>query len=185
MSLSFERALQITLALEGGYSDAQNDHGGPTQWGVTQKVYDAYRDKQEVFRQPVIQINAMEARDIYQSLYWEPCYCDHMPMDLGLCVFDAAVNHGTKRAIKLLQKILSVDQDGVFGPQTASKFEDVLAIMGEHDMVRLYLDERRDFYADIVDNDPTQAVFARGWDNRVNRLARLTLDRPGEMAVAT
>ena len=41
--MMFERALTFVLRWEGGYVDHPADPGGATNYGVTQRTYDAWR----------------------------------------------------------------------------------------------------------------------------------------------
>ena len=43
MLQNFQKALKLVLAHEGGWSDHPEDPGGATNFGVTQRVYDAFR----------------------------------------------------------------------------------------------------------------------------------------------
>jgi len=107
--MSFDRAFQITVGVEGGYVNDPADPGGETKYGISHRAY------------PDIDIKALtldQARDIYRRDYWQAASCDSMPERIGHLVFDCAVHHGVKTAIKLLQRALRVADDGEFGPVT-------------------------------------------------------------------
>lgn len=107
--MSFDRAFQITVGVEGGYVNDPADPGGETKYGISHRAY------------PDIDIKALtldQARDIYRRDYWQAASCDSMPERIGHLVFDCAVHHGVKTAIKLLQRALKVADDGEFGPIT-------------------------------------------------------------------
>ncbi len=107
--MSFDRAFQITVGVEGGYVNDPADPGGETKYGISHRAY------------PDIDIKALtldQAKDIYQRDYWTPASCGRMPERIGHLVFDCAVHHGVKTAIKLLQRALKVADDGEFGPIT-------------------------------------------------------------------
>lgn len=107
--MSFDKAFQITVGVEGGYSNNPADPGLETKFGISKRAH------------PDIDIKALtldQAKDIYQRDYWTPAYCDSMPERIGHLVFDCAVHHGVKTAIKLLQRALKVADDGEFGPIT-------------------------------------------------------------------
>ena len=107
--MSFDRAFQITVGVEGGYVNDPADPGGETKYGISHRAY------------PDIGIKALtldQAKAIYQRDYWQPANCDRMPEHIGHLVFDCAVHHGVKTAIKLLQRALRVADDGEFGPVT-------------------------------------------------------------------
>ena len=95
---NFERCLAVTLKWEGGYSNHPDDPGGPTMRGIIQREYDSWRKKQGKRTRPVRQIEENELRDIYRSEYWDAMNCGNLDPGLDLCVFDAAVNSGVRRA---------------------------------------------------------------------------------------
>ena len=166
--MSLSTALAFTLPTEGGYSNKAADHGGPTDEGVTQATYDNYLAKHGLPSRPVSGITAPEVQDIYSSLYWLPAHCAELPIRLGICHFDWAVNHGVEGAIKTLQEALSVTADGIFGSLTRA------AIQGqpEAEIVAEYLKLRREWYEADAKENPDQAEFLTGWLNRVDRLEK-------------
>lgn len=164
--MTFDAALKLSLGFEGGTSDHPADKGGLTQHGITQGVYTRWLRGKGQPDHAVTQISDAEVRAIYFDWYWLPTHCDELPDKLGLCVFDAAVNHGAQRATKLLQKALGVNDDGRFGPATRAAAQ----TCDEDATVKAYLDAREDFYAEIIERDPTQVAFANGWKNRVDAL---------------
>ncbi len=95
---NFERCLAVTLKWEGGYSNHPDDPGGPTMRGVIQREYDAWRGKHGKRARPVRQIEEDELREIYRSEYWDAMDCGGLAPGMDLCVFDAAVNSGVRRA---------------------------------------------------------------------------------------
>ena len=107
--MSFDRAFQLTVGLEGGYSNNPADPGLETRYGISKRSYPAVDIKSLTLEQ---------AKAIYQRDYWQPANCDRMPERIGHLVFDCAVHHGVKTAIKLLQRALKVADDGEFGPVT-------------------------------------------------------------------
>ena len=168
--MSFERALAAVLEAEGGYVFHPSDKGGPTNKGITQTVYDTWRMTHAKPTRSVREIDDMEIAAIYRTQYWRPAGCDHLPEKLALVHFDAAVNHGVRRAIKLLQRTVEASPDGVFGNKTMEAVANQLAFVTEPSLIMIYLDERAEFYDRIVDRDPSQSVFLKGWKNRIAKL---------------
>lgn len=91
-----------------------------------------------------------------------------MTPPLDLLLFDSAVQHGAGRAARLLQSVVGVFQDGAVGPKTVGAVTEFERRNGVAGLVRAYVARRRWFYADIVRNDPSQKVFEKGWENRLN-----------------
>ena len=173
---AFDDALRLTLKYEGGKSDDRDDRGGLTMYGITQAVYNRWRRGRGLFARPVTEIEDLELRTIYRDEYWTAAHCDDLPDQLAKCVFDAAVNHGPQRAIKLLQTAVGAGADGRFGPMTRAAVDTSL----EQQAITNYLDARADFYTEIIERDPTQVRFAHGWDNRVAALRSALLGVYGE-----
>lgn len=167
---AFAEALALTLRFEGGYVNDPADRGGATNFGVTQRVYDHYRNGLGIPPRDVKGITPVEVQSIYEYSYWLPARCDVLVADgkpkLATVHFDTAVNSGVGRAVKFLQRALELDADGIWGPDTAR----AAAQCNEAEVVPVYLDIRTNFYHDIVNADATQGKFLTGWLKRVEQL---------------
>jgi len=161
-------ALKFVLRWEGGFVDHPADPGGRTNKGVTQKVYDAWRARQGQPAQDVKQISDAEVHAIYASDYWLPPRCDMLVTPLDLVQFDTAVNMGVGRAVRFLQACAGCSVDGDFGPGT----EKAVAGCDQGSLVADYCNRREAFYRGIVERKPSQAVFLKGWMNRLNSLRK-------------
>jgi lysozyme family protein len=76
---------------------------------------------------------------------------------------DFGVNSGPHTAVAWLQKSLGVTPDGVIGLKT-------LGALDTADVSRVYLKlcaGRMRFLGRLITNNPSQAVFAAGWMDRV------------------
>lgn len=163
--MSLQQALDFTLKSEGGFSNNPADHGGATMRGITQHVYDAFRDSAKLSRQSVEFISDNELNNIYSNEYWTPAKCSSLSDKMGVIHFDTAVNMGVNAAIKMLQRAAGVEDDGIFGAETLAE------VTHEGDeLVLPYIDERRAQYRRIVAANPSQEVFARGWNNLMTAL---------------
>jgi lysozyme family protein len=117
------------------------------------------------------------AKEIYRTAYWNRMQCGSLPPGLDLEVFDFGVNAGPSEAVKMLQKIVGVTQDGSIGPIT-------LAALGQlkpKDVIGRYSDARLAFYKAL--NNPE---FEQGWANRVSQIqtAALTMLDQSQTAIA-
>ncbi len=169
-----DQYIERVLEREGGYVDHPNDRGGPTNHGITMDTLSSWRGK-PVSADDVRLLTKNEARDIYRSRYWSaPGFGSlRLPDLLAEAVFDAAVNSGPARAVRLLQRCVGVTDDGVIGPITTQAIE-------RSDPRRLcarYLAHRGVFYGEIIGRDGSQSVFRNGW---ANRLAEF-IERMGEV----
>ena len=168
--MSFRKSLDFVLQWEGGYVNHPNDRGGATNRGITQATYDSWRIRNGLSRSPVSGISGEEVSDIYASGYWKPVCADDLMAPLDLCVFDAAVQHGPGRAAKWLQRVVGAKQDGAIGPKTLTALALLIDRDGLEAVIGYYMEIRDEFYQDIVARDPSQAVFMRGWMNRMAAL---------------
>ena len=107
--------------------------------------------------------NLKQQYRFYKTNFWHPIRGDELTQILANNLYDTAVNSGTNRAIKILQKALAVEEDGDFGPQTMS----ALTSLREDIVVQRYKAERLAFVHQIVQNDKTQAQFINGWVSRI------------------
>lgn len=115
--MSFAKAYTFTRRQEAGLSHDSTDLGGPTDAGVTQAVYDAYRTRKALPTRRVGEITESEVVDVYHY-FWELAQCDHFPEPIDLVVFDWAFNSGVKVALRGLQAVLGVPRDADIGPLT-------------------------------------------------------------------
>lgn len=164
---SFGAALARVLRHEGGFSDHPADPGGPTQKGVTQRVYDAYRARKGQPARSVRLLEEAELVEIYRRQYWDAVRADDLPAGLDYAVFDAAVNSGPAQAGKWLQRAAGVSDDGQVGALT-------LAAVAAGDPARLAADvcDRR---LAMLRTLRTWPVFGRGWGRRVAEVRRVSL----------
>ncbi len=143
---------------EARYTHHPSDPGGPTNFGITIHDYRRYV-KAGATAADVRAMGLDEARAIYRSKYWDAMRCDDLPAGLDYAVFDYGVNSGTGRAIKVLQRLLGLADDGRMN-------EALLKAARNHDAAGLIgrlCDERLAFLKRLK----TWPVFGAGWGRRV------------------
>lgn len=158
MANRFKEALEHVLQWEGGYVDHPDDPGGATNMGITLATLQSWRGR-IVTRADVKALTPAEAGKIYKARYWDQCRCDELPEGVDTIIFDAAVNHGTGRAARLLQEALNVTSDGRIGPITlaAAKRADPRALVSEIAARRMLL------YGSLAHF----RTFGLGWSRRL------------------
>lgn len=162
MSL-FDRAVERVLEHEGGYVDDPLDRGGETNFGITARTLRDARDSRIVGREATVAtLTREQAIEIYRAMYWRRAGCDRLPGPLAVVVFDFAVNSGPATAVKALQRVLRVDDDGVLGEQTAAAARRT----GERTVAQLCR-ARLELMADLIARAPEQKRFRGGWFARV------------------
>lgn len=164
----FDTALGIILKEEGGYADRKADRGGPTNFGITQTTYDAWRLKNGMPDRDVKDIRDDEVRLIY-LMFWNSANCPVMPWPLCLVHFDARVNHRPRSADLILQETLGVKCDGIIGPATLAAAAGCEATV----TAMKHCDVREKFYYRIVELNRTQEIFLKGWLKRLDGLREI------------
>ena len=178
---NFEKFLSVVFGNEGGYSNNPHDRGGETNLGITQSTLDRAQLEFTGLPSSVKDLTRAQAEEIYRVFYWEESKADMLPYPLCTLHFDAAVNHGVGGAAKLLQRAINnyaakagldvrVEVDGAVGPKTLSALCQCLDVAGNVPLIcEIYCNEREKYYRSIVENNPSQAKFLRGWMNRLER----------------
>lgn len=146
----FRKAFTLLIENEKGYVNHPEDPGGETNWGISKKSYPDLDIKN---------LTVEQARDIYYQDYWLVCNCDLFQYALAFEVLDAAVNHGTTKAIMLVQQAAGVADDGELGPITVA----AIKATSPEDMLLRFQGYRLRFLTKLKKWD----TFGRGWANRV------------------
>lgn len=159
--------LSFVLEHEGGFSDDPADPGGATNYGITQRTYDVWRDDRGLSRRSVLGIEHAEVETIYDERYWTPGKCASLPPPLDLIHFDTCVNVGVDTAARTLQTALGITLvDGVIGTKTLEQVRVVDTI----ETAARYCSLRTTRYLALVHMRPSLRKFLRGWLHRVGDL---------------
>ena len=152
----FNKCIKIILRNEGGYVNHPSDPGGETNMGIAKRFY------------PNLDIENLteeEAIKIYYEDYWLPAHLDKLNNDdLVLQIFDMSVSAGIKMAIKLLQRLVGVKDDGILGDVTARAVREF-----NGDVEAEYRKRRKLFYVTLVQKKEELRVFIKGWLARVDK----------------
>ena len=165
-------------AMPFAFSNHPNDTGGTTMMGVTMRVFRVWRTSICHLPQPTLEDLRMmqytEWEAILRYLYWEPLHADTLPFDCyALALADWYWHSGTA-AVCQAQRLLGVEEDGIIGRKTINAAKRLMSTRERARMMSVQLTEtRRRWLADLVARRPSQTVFARGWDNRLDALVAL------------
>jgi|SRR5215213_5126877 len=164
----YAESIRRLLKTEGGYVDHPSDPGGPTNFGITLGDYRKHV-KADASAANVRAMEVDEAKAIYRAKYWGAMRGDELPAGVDYCVFDYAVNSGTGRAPKVLQRVLGILVTGRMDDATiaAARGHEARAL------VQTICDERMRFLQGLK----TWPVFGKGWSKRVGevRVAALAM----------
>jgi len=170
---NFQRALPLVLKHEGGFSDHPKDPGGATNRGVTLATFRRYVKPDGTVAE-LKAITDAQIATVYYRGYWAEANAAALPSGVDYAVFDFAVNSGPARAVKFLQAVLGVAQDGRVGPKTieAAQAADAGAVIARLCNDRLAWLKRL----------PTWATFGKGWGRRVADVQAAALAMVGNPA---
>src|SRR6476619_5848392 len=165
---SYDEALRRLLVHEGGYTNHPSDPGGPTNFGITIADYRRYM-KPDATAADVRTMEVDAAKAIYREKYWRVMRCDDLPAGVDYCVFDYAVNSGTGRVPKVLQRVLGLSVNGHIDETTLAAVRQC----EPRTLIASICEERLRFLQGLK----TWPVFGKGWSRRVGevRLAALAL----------
>ena len=157
MNNNFEQSLELILKYEGLYSNHKDDTGGATMRGITQGVYEDWVDR-PVTVDEMKTLTVKDVAPIYKKNYWDKCKCDELPSGVNFCTFDMAINAGTRRGVKTLQKVVGTRQDGIIGPVTIEAVNSIKPSI----IINKYTEERENFYRSLS----VFPTFGKGWLRR-------------------
>jgi len=168
----FNKFLPILLQNEGYYSNNKNDSGGETWRGISRNNYpnwsgwpmvDSYKGKPD-FPHSLRADGELEKKvgAFYKASQWDKLYGDLIEnQSQANQLIDWWVNAG-QPAVKHLQSILGVTQDGKMGPDTLSTLN-----KADQETVFYKLQAaRKQFYLDVISAHPEDIEFKSNWLER-------------------
>jgi len=156
------------LKWEGGFSNHPDDRGGPTNKGITlatwQEVgYDKDGDG-DIDRNDLTLLSRQDVIAILRQYYWNRWRADEIHSQAVAEILVDWVWCSGKWGIVIPQRILDVYADGVVGNITISAVNHATP----YDLHLQLFESRIHFIQRIIQHDPTQKCFEKGWLNRLN-----------------
>jgi lysozyme family protein len=179
---NFEYALGFLLPHEGLYSNAKNDSGGPSKFGVSLRFIDEEGINIDVNhdgpanKTDVLLMSKSEAADIYRQYWWDK-YKYYLINDKNIAakVFDMSVNMGGHQAHKLLQEAMNnishgpkLEVNGDLDNKTLNQVNRYINYGHEHEVLDSLKDVEANFYIELVQKHPRLKTFLTGWLRRAN-----------------
>jgi lysozyme family protein len=163
--------MTMLLHHEGGFTadkrDKGNANGGSTNLGVTSAVWADWTGT-HAGHDVMKALTPEDVKPLYKDNYWDRVKGDNLPSGLDWALFDWAVNSGSGRAARSIQRIVGVEADGGIGPLT-------LTAIGDFE-VKYLLDKlhysRQSFYESLDDFQ----YFGNGWSRRNNETYEQALE---------
>lgn len=159
------------LSFEGGYVNHPNDKGGPTNKGVTiatwRKVgYDKDGDGDIDVDDLKLITDEEAVNAVLRPHYWNRWKANQIKsQSIANILVDWVWGSGA-HGIKIPQRMLGVSPDGIVGPLTLQ----ALNAQNPEKFFRLIKERRRKFFKDICVNNPSQKVFLKGWNRRLDSI---------------
>lgn len=161
---NMDRVIRLVFGHEGGYANHPNDPGGPTKFGITAKTLGSFRRLgRQATAQEVMALTLPEARAILVAQYAKPIQFDRLPEGLDYAAFDFAVNSGPAQAVKTLQRILGLNEDGFMGETSIATVVAICKRGDLEDLIVRYCDARLAFMKRLR----SWSSFSFGWSRRV------------------
>jgi lysozyme family protein len=179
----FDKAISLTLQIEGGYSNNPSDNGGETFKGIARKfnpswegwkIIDNLKKDTKNFPKNLDADSSLQSyvKQLYKQNYWDVNRLDQvMNQEIANEIFDNDVNLGVGSSAKIVQEALNLlnrnqkdyqdlKVDGAIGNTT-------LSILNGHKNPKAVLRTINGLqfmrYVEICKNDPSQEIFFNGW----------------------
>jgi lysozyme family protein len=166
----FNKAIQVVLNHEGGFVDDPNDDGGATNFGISLRFlrslnnldYDFNKDE-EITVKDIKNLTKEQAILIYKNEFWNKNMFECIDKDdCSTKLFDASVNIGPSHAFKLAQISLGAFVDGILGPQTIEKINNVSPDF----FLKQMRFQMRCYYLELIRRKPELKKYQDGWLKR-------------------
>lgn len=160
--MNFEKAFARLIGHEGGYSTDRNDPGNWTGGKVGKGVLKGTKYGIAANTYPNLDIKNLtleQAKAIYKKDWWDKLGAEQLHPAIVYQLWDFAVNAGKSRAVKELQQVAGVIDDGILGAKTIA----AVKALPVTDVLILLTAERLRFYTSLT----TWGTYGKGWTNRV------------------
>ncbi|UCH39700.1 MAG: hypothetical protein JSU67_16365 [Gammaproteobacteria bacterium] len=186
---NFTEAYDLTSAHEGGYVDDPTDRGGETYRGISRVHHPGWSGWQKIdtlkrrrgFPATLDADRSLlnSVKSFYKRKYWDRFLGDQVPdQRLANELYDTGVNMGVRRAVRFLQNALNqlnrnqrnyqdLVVDGWLGQGTLKVLRQYLRLERKPDLLLKVMNIQQGArYLEIMENDPAQEKYARGWLKR-------------------
>lgn len=171
MKENFDKAFELVIGHEGGFTNDRRDRGNWTSGRIGHGELKGTKYGISAMTYPDLDIPNLtldQSKAIYKRDFWDRIKGDDLPAGIDFITFDMAINHGITKGVSMMQQAIRASADGRVGPQTierASKADprdaliEIAAIRGL-------------FYSQIG----TVKTYGKGWYRRQARTLVEALD---------
>ena len=179
---NFDKAFDITMGHEGGYTNDPDDAGGETYRGIARNYHPHWSGWNIIDdTKPNIDASQMDpyVREFYEDKFWDINRLDDFD-DQAIAneMFDTGVNMGVGRAARFLQECLNylnrngslfkdLVVDGKIGSASLAAMNEIES-HGDTEILLIMMNVCQGrHYMEYMSKSPTQEKYARGWFKRV------------------
>lgn len=162
---NYKELVPFILKWEGGYTNNKNDAGGATNKGVTLATFRQFYGKDKTTAD-LKNITEAQWMHIFKVGYWDKWRADNIKSQSVANMLVDWLWHSGTYGIRLPQKVLKVEIDGIVGDKT-------VAAVNAADSKKLFnalKAERLNYFDRICANSTKKRTFLNGWRNRVDSL---------------
>lgn len=166
--VTIDQMINKVLIREGGFVDTTIEGDESRKFGISLTLLSEYYGR-AAFKYELETLSEEVAHDIYERNYYIAPRINNLPHLIQAFSFDCAINHGTRRAIKLVQSVCNqagytpeLSEDGAMGPNTRRAAEWAEGAMGNIFLLAL-IEERRNFYRIIAAEEPAKQTRLTEW----------------------
>lgn len=150
---------------EGGFTNDPDDKGGPTNKGITlatfRSVYGRNKTVEDLKR-----MTDAQWEHIFRTRFWDRWHADQIKdINVAFLLVQWVWGSGAY-GIRIPQRILGVEVDGVVGPMTLA----AVNARNGRDLFDLLKKEKAAYFERICINTPTNRKFLMGWLRRLDSM---------------
>ena len=164
---------------EGGYSNRENDEGGPTNYGITQSSLNEYNEWANPLKwnnelpSNVKSLTPLQAKQIMDEMYYQRYHINKLNnLKIAKNIFDSEINQGT-RAVNYLSDAFNKMKGTQFSDRItiSQNLADAVNSLSDEEATKLndlIVHNRMNGYFNRVDAVPQKNINnLKGWYNRL------------------
>ena len=170
---NFKEAFDLMIIHEGGYVNDPLDGGGETLMGISRNNFPSWEGWKVVDNAKILSGFPLSLnKDIklqglilsfYKENFWNPIKGDLINnQKVANSIFDFAVNAGIGTSVKLAQRVVGVDDDGIIGKGSIEAINSFDAEL----FIPLFTIAKVKRYIEICKKKETNKKFFFGWIDR-------------------